>query len=204
MSGHTVQTTNGNKKQDVQEAAEAVKDEFKEATSEAKEKVSEVAEQVQQQASQVAAKVQETAKEKLNAQKGNAAASLRGVANALHSTSSTLEHEDQGAIAGYTNQFADQIESMADYISNRNLGELLEDVQDFARRQPELFIGGAFALGVLAARFLKSSQPSYGRPQTYQSQMRTNRAAPRFEPSQPRGRHTGQPATQRPYRPQGN
>jgi hypothetical protein len=34
---------------------------------------------------------------------------------------------------------------------------LVGDVENFARRQPALFIGGALALGILAARFLKSS-----------------------------------------------
>jgi hypothetical protein len=33
----------------------------------------------------------------------------------------------------------------------------VSEAEDFARRQPALFLGGAFALGLLGARFLKSS-----------------------------------------------
>ena len=39
----------------------------------------------------------------------------------------------------------------------RDLTELMDDVNRFARRQPALFVGAAFAAGALAARFLKSS-----------------------------------------------
>jgi len=39
---------------------------------------------------------------------------------------------------------------------------LLADVQQLARRQPAVFIGSAFELGLVGARFLKSSQPPGG------------------------------------------
>ena len=32
----------------------------------------------------------------------------------------------------------------------------MSDAEDWARRNPALFLGGAFALGLLASRFLKS------------------------------------------------
>jgi hypothetical protein len=48
------------------------------------------------------------------------------------------------------------------------VGELIGDVEQFARRSPALFLGGAFALGVLAARFVKSSSAAANpRPQGY-------------------------------------
>ena len=37
----------------------------------------------------------------------------------------------------------------------------MHDAQRLARRQPALFVGGAFALGLLGARFLKSSSPEH-------------------------------------------
>lgn len=37
------------------------------------------------------------------------------------------------------------------------MGDLAREAQDLARRRPVLFIGSAFALGLLGARFLKSS-----------------------------------------------
>ena len=43
-------------------------------------------------------------------------------------------------------------------LKNKDVTELLNDAQRLARRQPALFVGGAFALGLLGARFLKSSR----------------------------------------------
>jgi hypothetical protein len=54
----------------------------------------------------------------------------------------------------------DQIERFAGYLRNRDVGQMVDDVERFARRQPGLFLGSAFTIGLLAARFLKSSSPS--------------------------------------------
>jgi len=37
------------------------------------------------------------------------------------------------------------------------MDQMLRDARNLARRQPALFIGGSFAVGLLAARFVKSS-----------------------------------------------
>jgi hypothetical protein len=68
-----------------------------------------------------------------------------------------LQEKDQPALAQYANQAADQIERFSHYLQERDVDQLLGEAQRFARRQPTLFLGGAFALGLLAARFLKSS-----------------------------------------------
>jgi predicted AlkP superfamily pyrophosphatase or phosphodiesterase len=62
--------------------------------------------------------------------------------------------------ARYSNQVADRVERASTYLEEHDLDELMVEAEDFARRQPELFIGGAFTLGLLAARFLKSSASS--------------------------------------------
>jgi hypothetical protein len=38
---------------------------------------------------------------------------------------------------------------------------IARDVENLARRQPALVFAGAFAIGLVAARFLKSSEPDY-------------------------------------------
>ena len=44
----------------------------------------------------------------------------------------------------------------------KDVRQLVGEVQDFARRQPTLFFGGAVLLGFAALRFLKSAPPSGG------------------------------------------
>jgi hypothetical protein len=47
---------------------------------------------------------------------------------------------------------------------------MTHQVEDFARRQPAAFLGGAFAIGFLAARFLKSGGGGgYAQSGTYSS-----------------------------------
>jgi hypothetical protein len=42
-------------------------------------------------------------------------------------------------------------------LQERDIDQIAFEVQDMARRQPAMFLGGAFLLGFMAARFLKSS-----------------------------------------------
>jgi hypothetical protein len=63
-------------------------------------------------------------------------------------------------LAQYADRGAEQIEHFGGYLRGRDTGQLVTDVEGFARRQPIAFAGGAFALGMLAVRFLRSrSQP---------------------------------------------
>ena len=60
-------------------------------------------------------------------------------------------------VAAYTQGVADKIEQLASALRGRDLPQLARDVEQLARRQPALFIGGAFSVGLIAARFMKSS-----------------------------------------------
>ena len=62
--------------------------------------------------------------------------------------------------ASYMRQASHQIQDFADSIDGRDVRELVGEVQDFARKQPTLFFGGAVILGFAALRFLKSAPAS--------------------------------------------
>jgi hypothetical protein len=66
-----------------------------------------------------------------------------------------MNHE---AIAKYVEGAADQIEDWSRRLREKDVDALLSDVQRLARRQPAVFVGSAFALGLVGARFLKSSR----------------------------------------------
>jgi len=136
------------------------------AVTTAKEKAAPLRDEVKQKSGEMlneakaaAEQVGEQAKNTLASQKDEAARQLGGLAESLRQTSRQLRQQDQGAIASYSNKVADQIDRASGYLQERNLDDLLHDAEDFARRQPEIFIGGAFTLGLLAARFLRSSAP---------------------------------------------
>jgi methyl-accepting chemotaxis protein len=62
--------------------------------------------------------------------------------------------------AHYIRQASEQIQDVADKVREKDVRELVGEVQDFARQQPTLFFGGAVVLGFAALRFLKSTAPS--------------------------------------------
>ena len=90
-------------------------------------------------------------------QKERASESLNGVAQALRQTSQHLREQGQDPLAGLAETGAERVERFSGYFRQRDLDQITGDVEQFARRQPALFLGAAFGLGFLASRFLKSS-----------------------------------------------
>lgn len=123
----------------------------------AQQQATQIKEQVQEKAADLKETVAAQATDKLAAQKETASGSLNTVAHAFRQTGDQLREGDQQGIAQYVDRAADQIEQFAGYLGGRDIRELARDAEAFARREPALFLGGAFAVGLLAARFLKSS-----------------------------------------------
>ena len=109
----------------------------------------------QQKASEYAEQGREKAVGQLATQKERASSELGGVARALRTTGE--QPQEQDSVARYVNQAAEQAERLSGYLSERDANELVREVEDFARNRPAVFLGGAFAIGIAAARFLKSS-----------------------------------------------
>lgn len=104
----------------------------------------------------------------MNEQKAAGADYLGTVAQAVHRAAREFEGDVPQA-AQYIRQAAGQIETFADAVRQRNMGELVGEVRDFARRQPTLFFGGAVILGFAALRFFKSSASSSEQGSAYRS-----------------------------------
>jgi hypothetical protein len=91
----------------------------------------------------------ETSKDEVTDRAGSFSDALRGAGEKLG------EHGD--LLPEYVEKAASQVDRLTHYVRSRNIGELITDVEGFARREPALFLGGSFALGLFASRFLKSS-----------------------------------------------
>lgn len=129
--------------------------------SQAREQVEAKAEQATDRARQAAGGMVDRAAhqltERLDQQKHHAAHSLSSVADGLRRSSSQFEGVPDG-MTRYLGEAADRVDELAHYLHDREVEEIVGQVEDFARRQPAAFLGGAFALGLLGARFLKSSR----------------------------------------------
>ncbi len=150
------------------ETAAAVKPMAERTAAGSGESIKETLNQAKDAAGQAATQVVGQAKEKasslLGEQKTNLAAGINTVADSIRQIGENLQGGDGGeknqiaALAGkYGDSLAGQVEKISHYVEDKNFGELARDAEHFARRNPAVFVGGAFALGILAARFLKSS-----------------------------------------------
>jgi len=66
--------------------------------------------------------------------------------------------DDVPQAAQYIRGAADQVDYITKSLRDRNVGQLISDVEDFARRQPTAFLGATVIAGFVAMRFLKSSK----------------------------------------------
>ena len=108
---------------------------------------------------QVARDAVQQAKSRVERGKHEAAVTLGSVASRLRESGSQLRGDDRQDLAGeYVERAAEQIERAANYLRSADLREMVDEVEGFARRRPAVFIGSAFALGVLAARYFSSSR----------------------------------------------
>ena len=122
--------------------------------------------QAKQTTNEVVNQVQQQANSQINRQKESAASELSTVVNAVRRFGETLNNEGQGPIARFAAQYgdkaADGLDRVARYVREQDPKQLLNDVQNFGRRQPALLIGGAFLLGFAGARIIKSSMDAAG------------------------------------------
>lgn len=126
------------------------------AADQVKEQASQVTDQVKDQAEKVTEKAKEQASSRAEEQKERAAQGLFGFADTLNQVSGSMRDQNP-AMANFADTAAMRLEDFATSLREKDVNDLMSDVEDMARRQPALFIGGAFLAGVVAARFLKSS-----------------------------------------------
>lgn len=142
-------------------------------------KAREAARQAQHTAGDLAGQARHQATSQLASQKDRVADSLGGVAQRLRQTGHQMDDQDDMGLTRYVDRAASQVESFSTYLRQNDIGGLVDDVERFARREPAIFFGGAFLLGLLGARFMKSSRPRpsyderyYGSSSAYESQYR--------------------------------
>jgi hypothetical protein len=129
-----------------------------EGGSSAREQIRGVKDQVVDQAKNTFQQARDRAGSSLGESKGQFADQFGNMADALRRTTEHLRSEDQQRIAGLTETVARQVEQVAEYIRNKDARGMRQDLENLARRQPALMIGGALVLGLIGARFFKSSE----------------------------------------------
>jgi hypothetical protein len=127
----------------------------------ARAQIREVKDQVVDQARSTYRQARDSATDSLSRSRNETADRINGIASAFRRTSESLRSEQQDRLAGLTDTVAEQVDRFSSYLRNHDLGDVRDDVENLARRQPAVAIGAALALGMLGARFLKSSQRNH-------------------------------------------
>ena len=144
--------------EDFYQAADRVKDT---ATATAQE----VADRVKEQAKQTGNTIKEQSRGFLNEQKRRVGAETKNYSAAARGAAERLEHESDTHLGQYVSTAADRLDRLGRQIQERDLGQLVDDVEKIARRRPEVFFGGMFVAGLAVARFLKASKQRRQRDQ---------------------------------------
>ncbi|CAA7619419.1 hypothetical protein [Magnetospirillum sp. UT-4] len=91
-------------------------------------------------------------------QRRRAASAVDGMAGALHRAATDLESENE-MIGRYTHIAAERLNEVADYLRSTGWDDVMGGAEDFARRQPYWFVGGAAMVGFVLARAVKNAGP---------------------------------------------
>lgn len=145
-------------KRQAKETVSSAKETAAELASETKKQVNSALDEAQKQVVDTVEETKEQAWRAAEDQKAQATGRLHGVASALRESSHQFRVQNDTALASYTDTAAEQVEQFAGYLDSRDIGEIVQGVQDFARRQPEIFVAGALTAGFFLGRFFKSSQ----------------------------------------------
>jgi len=150
-----------------QDTVETAKSAAKEITETAQHQVADTVNQAVSQTADTIAQVKEQAGSVFTDQRDRAVMNLSGLADALRETGKTLakkmEESDSetaapaAAIGPFIEDIADRLSSSSDYLKDKDVSQLMHAAEDLARRQPLLFVGALFGVGVVGARLLKGT-----------------------------------------------
>lgn len=116
-----------------------------------------VKERVQDVADQAKSQTREQLRTQINQRSTQAGEQVSSTAQAMRKTSEHLRVEGKDSVAKVVDGVADRSERLGSYLTQADGDQILRDIEDIARRQPWLFVGGSAVVGFLASRFMKAS-----------------------------------------------
>jgi hypothetical protein len=92
----------------------------------------------------------------ISEQRNQVAERIRRVGNAMRESGDRVRKEDEMA-ADYFRMASQGIDRAASYVTSADFATIAGDTQEFIRKRPAVFFGGAFLVGLAAGRFLRAS-----------------------------------------------
>lgn len=139
---------------------EQVADKVNQQTQQVKDQAQQAVQQGQQKVNQVWELGRTQFRGALTGQKERIATGLGDVAQMLTQSATTMRDQGQAGGSVLADSLSQRVAKLSETVHQKEIEEILADTEDFARRQPAVFLTIATLLGVLLARFLKSSGQS--------------------------------------------
>ena len=130
-----------------------------------KESVHQIKQKAEETTEQVKHEVQERSRSLFASQTDRIAERLETIAQTVMEMSPKLREKNQDTTADYADAAAEKLDRLSRYVRDKNLDNLMDDARHMIQRQPGYVMAGAFALGFMMSRFIKSSggQPQLSR-----------------------------------------
>ncbi len=138
--------------------------------------VESAASSAQEKAVELKAQGRSKLSETLDERTSQAGGQARKLAQVLRQSGGQMREQNEGQqVAGIAEGAADRIERLGGYLEQTSGNELLQDVEEFARRRPWMVAGFGLIVGLAGSRFLKaSSERRYGSAQETNVVRRSN------------------------------
>ena len=130
-------------------------------TSDFRTQASQAAEEARGAAASIAEQARARLTEIVEQQKAAGASRVAGIAQAAQTAARDLDQTNP-ELARLVRSAAEGVDRIASDIRGRNIGDVVDTLGSFGRRQPVAFFGGAVLAGFLLARFFKSDAPLVG------------------------------------------
>lgn len=142
-------------REEMAEVGRTTADAGREVAGTAAEQAMQVAQEAKSQARDLIGEARLQVRSQAQTGQQKAADTLRSFADELQQMA--LSGSQSGPVSEVARQAADKLTGVADWIGQREPGDLLEEFRGVARRRPGMFLLGAAAAGVLAGRLTRSA-----------------------------------------------
>ncbi len=131
-------------------------DTAKQAASQVASKASEWTDQAKSAAGEAVSGLRERAEDLVSGQKSRGADFLTSISRAADAAAREL-HESSPYIADQVTDMARGVDSLSRNVRERSVGDMMRNLNEFARREPTAFLAGSVIAGFMISRFLKAS-----------------------------------------------
>ncbi len=101
-------------------------------------------------------------RDEAEARKGRLAHRASSLVESLRAAADHLDSRSEDGIARGARYAADEVEELVTAFGSRDIREIVDEVDAFARRRPALFVGALAVAGFALGRFARSSSPDGG------------------------------------------